>query len=201
VHQVCQFLSAPTIVHWAAVKQILRYLKATSDYCLRITKSGSSLLGAFSDADWADNPDDRCNTGGFTVFFSGNLISWGSRKHQTVSRSSTEAEYEEVANSTAELIWLQVLLRELGVAQARAPSLWCDNIGATCLTANSIFHRHIKYVEVDYHFVREQVASRQLEVPIISSKDQVADIMTKPLPGPAFTKICNNLNLFSYCPD
>lgn len=126
---------------------------------------------------------------------------WSSRKHSTVSRSSTEAEYKEVANTTAEIIWIQVLLRELGISQPRPPSLWCDNIGATYLTANPIFHRRMKHVEVDYHFVRERVASQQLEVRIISSKDQVADIMTKPLPGPAFNKICTNLHLTSYRPD
>jgi hypothetical protein len=94
-----------------------------------------------------------------------------------------------------------VLLQEHGVAQAHARILWCDNISATYLTANPIFHRRMKHVKVDYHFVHEWVASRQLDVRIISSIDQVADIMTKPLLGPAFIKICNNLNLISYHPD
>lgn len=201
VNRVCQFLSTPTTSHWAAVKRILRYLHATIDLGLCFTKSTSSLLSAFSDADWAGNPDDRRSTGGFTIFFGGNLISWASRKHSTVSRSSTEAEYKEVANATAEVIWIQFLLHELGISQHRPPNLWCDNIGATYLTANPIFHRRMKHVEVDYHFVRERVASRQLDVRIISSSDQVADIMTKPLAGPAFSKICTNLNLISYRPD
>lgn len=201
VNRVCQFLSQPTTSHWAAVKRILRYLCATIDLGLCFNKSSSSLLSAFSDVDWAGNPDDRRSTGGFTIFFGGNLISWGSRKHPTVSRSSTKAEYKEIANATAELIWLQVLLRELGVSQNRPPTLWCDNIGATYLTANPIFHRRMKHAEVDYHFVRERVASRQLDVRIISSKDLVTDIMTKPLAGPSFYKICTNLNLISYRPD
>jgi hypothetical protein len=153
VNRVCQFLSAPTTSHWAAVKRILRYLNGTLDYGLAITKTHTPLLRAFSDADWAGNPDDRRSTGGFTIFFGNNLISWGSRKHSTVSRSSTEAEYKEVANATAEIIWLQVLLRELGVVLPRPPVLWCDNTGATYLTANPIFHRRMKHVEVDYHFV------------------------------------------------
>ena len=201
VNRVCQFLSAPTTIHWAAVKRILRYLHSTLDMGLCITKTGSSLLSAFSDADWAGNLDDRRSTGGYAIFFGGNLVSWSSRKQPTVSRSSTEAEYKAVANATAEVIWIQVLLRELGISQPRPPSLWCDNIGATYLSANPIFHRRTKHVEVDYHFVRERVASRQLDVRFISSKDQVADIMTKPLPTTPYCNIRRNLNLVFHRPD
>jgi hypothetical protein len=130
----------PTTSHWATVKHILRYLKTTSDFGLRITKSGSSLLSAFSDADWAGNPDDRRSTGGYTIFFGANLISWSSRKHPTVSRSSTEVEYKEIANATAELIWIQVLLRELGIHQPRPSKLWSVILVLHTL-ANPIFHR------------------------------------------------------------
>jgi len=94
-----------------------------------------------------------------------------------------------------------VLLRELGVSLHKPPSLWCDNIGATYLTANPIFHRRMKHVEVDYHFVRERVAMKQLDVRIISSKDQLADIMTKAHPAPVFTFLRNNLNLVERRPD
>jgi hypothetical protein len=92
------------------------------------------------------------------------LISWSSRKQQTVSRSSTEAEYKAIVDATAELIWLQVLLREIGITLSRPPTLWCDNIGATYLSTNPIFHQRSKHVEVDYHFVRERVSTRQLDV-------------------------------------
>jgi hypothetical protein len=201
VNRVCQFLSAPTTSHWVVVKRILCYLRATSTFGIHITMSGSSLLSAFSDADWAGNPDDHHSTGGYTIFLGNNLISWSSHKHQTVSCSSTKAEYKEAANATAELIWIQVLLHELGIHQSRPPNLWGDNVGATYLTANPIFQRRMKHIELDYHFVREHVASRQVDVRPISSKDQVANIMTKPLAGPAFNRICANLNLIAYHPD
>jgi hypothetical protein len=72
-----------------------------------------------------------------------------------ISRSSIEGEYKALANATAEIVWIQSLLRELGVLHPPAASLWCDNLGATYLSANLVFHARTKHVEIDYHFVRE----------------------------------------------
>ena len=113
------------------------------------------------------------------MFHGDNLISWQSKKQETISRSSTEAEYKALANATTEVIWVQSLLDELGISQSQVPILWCDNIGATYLSANPVLHARTKHIEVDYHFVKERVARKQLEVRIISSNDQVADGFTK----------------------
>ncbi|XP_023530038.1 uncharacterized protein LOC111792709 [Cucurbita pepo subsp. pepo] len=118
VNRVCQFMSSPTSIHWAAVERILHYLHDTIDMGLCLIKFSTDLLSAFLDADWTGNPDDRRSTGGYAIFFGGNLISWSSKKQSMVSRSSTKAEYKVVADATAELIWIQVLLRELGISQA-----------------------------------------------------------------------------------
>jgi histone deacetylase 1/2 len=178
-----------------AVKRILRYLKQSTNLGLKISRSSSLRVSAFSDADWAGCSDDRRSTGGFAVFFGANLVSWSARKQATVSRSSTEAEYKALANATAEVMWIQTLLMELGVSAPKAATLWCDNIGAKYLSSNPVFHARTKHIEVDYHFVRERVAMKLLNIEYVSTKDQVADGFTKPLPVRQLEMFKHNLNL------
>ncbi|GJS01087.1 gag/pol polyprotein [Tanacetum coccineum] len=142
-------MHAPTENHWYIVKRILRYLHGM----LIRRSSGSTLqaftdvlwkgnpdtsLEAFSDADWAGDSNDRRSTRGFAIYL--------------------EVEYKALADTVSKLTWLQALLNELGIHSSSTPVLWCDNLGATYLSANPIFHARIKQVEIDYHFVREKVA-------------------------------------------
>jgi len=192
INKVCQYLHAPTTVHWSAVKQILRYVRGTTQLGLHIKKSSSMLVSAFSDADWA-----RCSTGGFAVFLGSNLISWMARKQATVSRSSTEAEYKALANATAEVMWVQKLLKELQIRCPSTARLWCDNLGAKYLSANPVFHARTKHIEIDFHFVRERVAAKLLEIRFINSDDQLADGFTKAIPVVKLHQFRTNLNLLS----
>lgn len=98
VNKVCQFLHAPTTVHLCTVKRILWYVRGSWNSGLKISKSDSMLVSAFSDADWAGCVDDRRSPGGFAVFLGRNLILWSARKQPTVSGSSTKAEYKALAN-------------------------------------------------------------------------------------------------------
>jgi hypothetical protein len=112
-----------------------------------------------------------------------------------VSRSSTGIEYKALANAAAEVIWERKLLNDLGIPHPTAGCLWCDNIGATYLTTNLVFHARTKHIEIDFHFVREQVARKLLDVRFIHSGDQVADGFTKPLLERLLVKFRDNLNL------
>jgi histone deacetylase 1/2 len=135
-NKVCQFFHAPTTTHRSAVKRILRYVRSTVNLGLKIGKSKSMIVSAFSDADWAGCVDVRRST---IVYLGDNLISWTTRKQATVSRSSTEAEYKSLANATIEVLWVQKLLTELKIPHPPQARSWCDNLGATYLLANSIF--------------------------------------------------------------
>ena len=113
VNKLNQFLAAPTEKHWVACKKILRYLKATKDYGL-IFKTGDRIsLTVYTDADWACDVDDRKSVGAYCVYIGQNLVSWSSKKQQTVARSSTESEYRALSTACAEIVWIQVLLGEL----------------------------------------------------------------------------------------
>ena len=200
VHQVCQFMQQPMVAHFTAVKRILRYLKGTLHFGISYTK-GSLDLTAYSDADWAGDPNDRRSTTGQIVFLGSNPISWSSKKQQTVSRSSTEAEYRALSSTSAEIDWVKQLLKFLGVSISQPPVLYCDNLSAIALSFNPVNHQRTKHIEIDVHFVRERVAANQLIVQFVSSQEQFADILTKGLSSPLFHTHCRNLMLGFFKPE
>ena len=184
-------------MHWAAVKRILRYLKHTISHSLLIQLTANVTLQTFSDVDWASDPDDRRSVGAYCVYLGNNLVSWSCKQQQTVTRSSTESEYKALANAASELQWIKSVLNDLGIPSEHSPILWCDNIGATYLTSNPIFHAHAKHIKIDFHYVCDQVMRGQLIVRFISSKDQYVDALTKPLPSVRFHTLRDNLKVWS----
>lgn len=170
----------PSIGHFAGVKRFLRYLKGTLSQGLTYTPS-SFALQAYFDSNWAGDSVDRKSTSGYCVFLGSNLISWSAKKQATVSRSSTEVEYRSLVHTAAELTWIGMLLRDLCIVSPTIPLLWCDNVSAIALAFNLIFHSRSKHIEVDCHFVRDQVLAKKLELHDVPTLDQLADIFTKPL--------------------
>ena len=97
--------------------------------------------------------------------------------------------------AASEVAWLQNLLGVLGLQQTVTPLMLCDNLSAVCLSANPRFHKRTKHFEVDYHYVRERVALKKLEVKHISASLQLADIFTKSLPQEPFFKLRSKLGV------
>jgi hypothetical protein len=192
VNQLCQHMHNPSSTHWSAAKRVLQYLKDTIDHGLLFTK-GSLTLQAYCDSNWAGSPDDRRSTSGFGVFLGPCLVSWSAKKQAVVSRSGTEAEYRALALTTAELFWLRMLFKELGIRLPRAPTLWCDNVSAIALASNPVYHARTKHIKVDYHFIREKVLTSDILVKFISTLDQTADIFTKGLSSARFGELKSKL--------
>ncbi|KAM1792474.1 hypothetical protein ACFX12_036326 [Malus domestica] len=196
VNQVCQYMHLPTTTHWVAVKRILRYLKATHDRGL-VYKPSFLSLTAFADADYAGDPDDRRSTGGHCIFLGDNLVSWSSKKQRGVSRSSTEAEYRQMAYTAATLSWFRHIFCDLRLPLT-PPKLWCDNISALAVASNPVYQARMRHVEVDYHYVREKVTRNELVVGYVSSTDQLADLLTKGLSTARFSSQFSNPSLNSF---
>uniref|UniRef100_A0A2N9HHK9 Reverse transcriptase Ty1/copia-type domain-containing protein n=1 Tax=Fagus sylvatica TaxID=28930 RepID=A0A2N9HHK9_FAGSY len=116
----------------------------------------------------------------------------------TVACFNTEVEYKVLANTVVELKWLHSLFCELGVALSFPPILWCDNIGATYLSSNPVFHARTKHVEIDFHFVGDMVANKSNYVRFLCSKDQMAGLLTKPISSSRFPLLRTKLNSFLY---
>ncbi|KAL5766457.1 hypothetical protein ACOSP7_017074 [Xanthoceras sorbifolium] len=141
------------------------------------------FIKAFSDADWGSCVDIRKSVTSFCIFIGDSLVSWKAKKQATISRSSAEVEYRELASTASEITWLQQLLRDFQVDVSSPALLFCDNQAAIHITSNPIYHERTKHIEIDCHFVLEKVASGVLKLLLIRSEHPLADIFTKPLPS------------------
>jgi histone deacetylase 1/2 len=195
VNKLSQYMSSPTIDHWQGIKRILRYLQGTINYCLHIKPSTDLDITGFSDADWATSVDDRKSVAGQCVFLGETLISWSSRKQKVVSRSSTESEYRALADLAAEIAWIRSLLTELKLPLPRKPVLWCDNFSAKALASNPVLHARSKHIEIDVHYIRDQVLQNEVVVAYVPTTDQIADCLTKPLSHTRFSQLRDKLGV------
>ncbi|XP_039009023.1 uncharacterized mitochondrial protein AtMg00810-like [Hibiscus syriacus] len=174
VHKVAQFMQSPCEAHWTGVKCILRYLK-----------------------DWGSDTDDRRSVSGYCVYLGSHLLSWSSRKQRSVSRSTVEAEYRILVDTTTEVLWVKAVLDDMNIELFQAPVIWCDNTSTVTMVANPVLHAKVKHVDLDVHFVREKVMNQQLIVNYVPTNCQITDVLTKPLVTTRFQELCQKLNVFS----
>ena len=189
ITKLSQHLDKPTLMHLNAAKHVLRYLKGTVDRNLVFRKSKEPLsISGFCDADWGASDDRRSITGyGFRLSSDGPLIFWKSRKQPTVALSTCEAEYMSLAAAVQEgkflfQLWGSILDDSRNVF--RSVTLCCDNQGALALANNPVQQQRSKHIDIRYHFVRSEIHKKFLPVAYVASKDNLADIFTKPINGP-----------------
>jgi hypothetical protein len=193
VSLVSGYMHAPTVQHLGMVKRILRYLKGTIGRGIVMTRNGHNNIMGYVDSDWAGNSLDRRSTTGYCMFIGGNLVSWKSKKQSVVTRSNAEAEYRAMASTAYELIWLKQLLADFGFHGVTPMTLFCDNQAAMHIASNPVFHERTKHIEVDCHYIRQQVQAKLIQPQYVRSHDQLADVLTKALSSTQFHRLLSKL--------
>ncbi|MHC6131856.1 Ty1/Copia family ribonuclease HI, partial [Serratia marcescens] len=183
---VARYQSDPREIHMQAVKRILRYLQGTKSFGLFYSRDTSPLLHAYSDADWAGDSEDRKSTSGGAFFLGNNLVSWHSKKQESVALSTAEAEYIAATSCCTQVVWMREYLKNFGVFQDGPISIKCDNSSAINISKNPVQHSRTKHISIRYHFLKEKVSEKEIILDFVPTKEQLADIFTKPLPREAY---------------
>jgi hypothetical protein len=179
-------------VHLRAMKRIMRYLVYTPKFGLWYPKGSTFDLIGYSDADWAGCKIDRKSTSETCQFLRRSVVSWASKKQNSVALSTAEAEYIIAGHCCAQLLWMRQTLRDYGYKLSKVPLL-CDNESAIRMANNLIEHSRTKHIVIRYHFLRDHQQRGDIEIAYVSTKEQLADIFTKPLDEKTFTKLRNEL--------
>lgn len=181
VHILTQFMHNPTNIHMQAAKRVLRYLRNNTGRGILLASSSTAQLTAYCDSDWASCPFSRKSTSGFCILLGNSPVSWKTKKQSVVSRSSAEAEYRAMALTSCEVTWLTQLLKDMGLDNLPSTVMKCDNQAAISIAANPVLHERTKHIEIDCHYIRDQINSGAIKTEHVPTYGQVADLLTKPL--------------------
>ena len=188
-----QFSSHPLPIHHTAVKRVFRYLNSTRHYKLSYPRNGTQELIGYTDSDYANDRSTRRSYSGY-VFYLGNCpISWMLKKQQSVATSTTEAEYMVLSLAARQAIWYMHGFQQLKLTIPIY--LKCDNTSGIKLAKNPILHQRSKHIDVHYHFSREHLLAKHFMLSYVSSKENIADIMTKGLDRELHQKFTQQLLL------
>lgn len=185
---ISRYMETPDQSHLNAAKRILRYLKGTIDEGLSYTPTNEFELIGYSDSDWGRDVDERKSTSGYVFFIGDSAFTWSSKKQPIVTLSTCEAEYVAANSAVCHAIWLRNMLTYLGFTQKDPTRIYVDNRSAIALAKNPVYHERSKHIDTRFHFIREHIKMKEVELLACKTNDQAADIFTKPLKGDVFRK-------------
>jgi hypothetical protein len=148
----------------------------------------------YSDAAYT-NSDDCKLTSGYVFIVAGGVITWRSKKQTTVALSSTEAEYIALSEAGHEACWLRNLYEELGCPQPNPTTIRGDNDGSIAMAKNPQFHKRAKHIDTQWHWIRDQVQLKTIELESCQDPQRTVDILTKALPRLKHQKHVGELGL------
>jgi len=178
---VSHFMEHPIESHFLATKRILRYLQGTQNLEIFYKAGINEKLFAYTDSDYAGDLEDRKSTSGYAFLLAGGVISWVSKKQPVVSLSITEAEFIAAALCACQCVWLRRVLEHLDQCQFGTTVIFCDNGSTIKLSKNPILHGRSKHIDVRFHFLRNLCNDGVIELNYCSTRNQLANIITKPL--------------------
>ncbi|KAH9669846.1 hypothetical protein KPL70_021959 [Citrus sinensis] len=161
--------------------KLSKHNEGTTNFGLLYSFSNDYKLVGYSDNDWDGDVDDRKSTTRFVFFMGDTAFTWMSKKQPIVTLSTCEAEYVAATSSVCHAIWLRNLLKELSLPQEEPSEICVDNKSTIALSKNPVFHDRSKHIDTRYHFIRECIARKEVQIKYVKSQDQAADIFTKPL--------------------
>jgi hypothetical protein len=187
-------VARPTEHLWQMALGVVAYLSSTRTVGLTLGGKEKRPLEGWVDADWAGCQETRRSTTGWIIELKGSPIVWSSRRQATVSASTTEAEYIAITEARREIMWLRELLETLGHSQP-ITTLRCDNQGAIALTKKPSSHPRTKHIAIRHHQTREWAEQGMIRIEYVDTKSPKADILTKPLSGPAHAACVQGIGL------
>ena len=183
VGMLCRAMCCPTPELYDDALRVLYYLHRHREIGLTYEADQSPLAG-HSDSDWAV----KHSTSGWLFTYSRAVVTWGSKKQQSIALSSCEAEVMALSEACKDGVYLDTFLSELQlkVEGDAPPVVYGDNRGANDLAYNSEHHQRTKHIDRRYFWVRELVENMKLSVAYVNTVDNLADFLTKPLPSKTF---------------
>jgi hypothetical protein len=178
------------------------YLKHTQNIGLLYPKEAKFELIGYFDSNYAGCKVERRSTSGTCELLRRSLVSWSSKKQNSVALSTTEAEYIAAGSCCAQILWMKATLNDFGIKFKQIPLLY-DNESAMKLTNNPVQHARTKHIDVRHYFIIDHQQKGDISIENVGTDDQLADIFTKPLNEKRFCKLSNELNKldFSKCVD
>ena len=181
VRRLAFFLNCYCDEHWNAALHVLRYLKGTHSLSLVLGGSFLLSLSGYSDADYANCHDTSRSISRYCFSLSLGVISWSSKKQKHTADLSCYAKYIALHHAGKKVIFLLSLLEGLGHMPVKKISLYCDNDTVRLLAKDHSHYANVKHIRVKYHTICNIVEEGLAVLTCISSSNNVADILTKPL--------------------
>ena len=191
-----RFQSNPKQSHLNAVKRILRYLVDTVNLGLWYEKCTLCDIICYYYVNFTRDRVERKSIGGCWCFLGKSLITWSSEKQNTIALSTTKAEYASATNYCAQILWIKHQLEDFNLRYTKVPILY-ENISFINLAKNLIQYSRSKHIDIKHHFTRDHVQKVDIELSFVNTKDQIANIFTKPLVENRFYYIKNLLNILN----